>query len=308
MRRAAGLLAATGLVAICVVLTGSTQSGPPEIEPAAMAPVSSTTLTSAAPAAVATDSRATPAWRGWPPRRWRHRLGPTRWRPAAGADWQIQLDGSAIDTSVNVPTYLVDMFGTDASTVATLHSLGRHALCYVDVGSAEDYRPDYSSFPASVMGNTNGWPGERWLDIRQLSVLRPIMANRLDQCKAKGFDGVYPDLMDGFNNSTGFPLTAADQITYNKAIADLAHARGLAIGLNDLVQSSTLEPYFDFALNEQCVQYNECNYLTAFPKAGKAVLHIEYSKTPSQFCPITVPMGFSSLQKHTSLDAWRATC
>jgi hypothetical protein len=36
-------------------------------------------------------------------------------------------------------------------------------------------------------------------------------------CAAKGFDGVDPDNVDGWDgNDTGFPLTAADQITYNK--------------------------------------------------------------------------------------------
>ena len=59
-------------------------------------------------------------------------------------------------------------------------------ICYIDVGTAENWRPDYASFPSSVLGGSNGWPGERWLDIRQLSVLEPIMTARFQMCKRKG--------------------------------------------------------------------------------------------------------------------------
>jgi hypothetical protein len=65
-------------------------------------------------------------------------------------------------------------------------------------------------------GKNNGWPGEKWLDIRQLSVLEPIMSHRLDLCKAKGFNAVEPDDIDGYSNSTGFPLSYQEQLTYNK--------------------------------------------------------------------------------------------
>ena len=77
----------------------------------------------------------------------------------------------------------------------------------------ENWRLDAGSFPASVKGGSNGWPGERWLDIRQLSVLEPIMDKRLAMCAAKGFDAVEPDNMDGWQNRTGFPLTAQDQLS-----------------------------------------------------------------------------------------------
>ena len=43
-------------------------------------------------------------------------------------------------------------------------------ICYIDVGTSENFRPDYRSFPASVKGRSNGWPGERWLYVRRLDV------------------------------------------------------------------------------------------------------------------------------------------
>ncbi len=60
-------------------------------------------------------------------------------------------------------------------------------------------------------------------------------------------------------------------------------------------------------MNEQCVQYDECDALKPFLNAGKAVLHIEYDLTTREFCPAR-PSSFSSLRKHESLDAWKAVC
>ena len=96
-------------------------------------------------------------------------------------------------------------------------------ICYIDVGTAENWRADYSSFPASVLGNSNGWPGEKWLDIRQLSVLEPIITARFAMCKTKGFDAVEPDNVDGYENDSGFPLSARQQLTYDEWVAGEVH-------------------------------------------------------------------------------------
>ena len=74
-------------------------------------------------------------------------------------------------------------------------------------------------------------------------------------------------MFDGYSNDTGFSLTFENQLNYNKMLAEEAHKRGLSIALkNDLSQIKQLEPYFDFAINEQCHQYNECSLLTPFIK------------------------------------------
>ncbi len=233
----------------------------------------------------------------------------TRWMPAKGTTWQWQLQGT-LDLSVAAQVYDVDGFDTSAAQVSGLHAKGRKAICYLSVGSAENWRPDYSSFPRSVLGKgLDGWAGERWLDIRRTDLLRPIMAKRMDMCRQKGFDAVEPDNVDAYTHPTGFPLTAADQIRYNKLIAKMAHYRGLSVGLkNDLEQVVALEPYFDFAINEECVGYDECSMLKPFLDKGKAVFHAEYELPASTFCPVTKPLGMSSIGKTWDLDAYRVTC
>jgi uncharacterized protein (TIGR03437 family) len=202
------------------------------------------------------------------------------------------------------------MFDNDASVVAGLHAQGRKVICYVDVGTWESYRPDAASFPDSVKGNpVDGFSDERWLDIRQLSILGPIMQARLDLCKQKGFDAVEPDNVDGYTNNPGFPFTAADQATYNLFIAQQAHARGLSVGLkNDLDQIPQLIGSFDWTLNEQCFEYEECGALTAFVQAGKSVLQVEYNLQTSQFCSTANSMNFNSMLKDINLDAYRVAC
>lgn len=231
-----------------------------------------------------------------------------RWQPRPGAAWQWQLSGT-VDTAVDVPVYDIDGFENDAAVVARLHRAGRRVICYVNAGAWESFRPDAKDFPAALLGSGDDWHGERWLDIRALDRLRPLMAARLDMCRAKGFDAVEPDLLEGYANSTGFPLTAEDQLAYNRMIAGLAHDRGLAVGLkNDLGQVPQLLRDFDFSVDEQCAQYDECEELSPFIAAGKPVFHVEYELGRGQFCASVRTLGFSSMAKHLSLDAWRDPC
>ncbi|MFC8277135.1 endo alpha-1,4 polygalactosaminidase [Streptomyces sp. NPDC057271] len=231
-----------------------------------------------------------------------------RWQPRPGLAWQWQLDGR-VDPSVDVPVYDIDGFENSAADVARLKRDGRRVICYINAGAWEDYRPDQKSFPRSVLGSPNGWHGERWLDIRRTDVLRPLMERRFDMCRDKGFDAVEPDLLEGYANDTGFPLTADDQLRYNLMIAEIAHARGLAVGLkNDLAQIPVLVHHFDFAVNEECAEFDECERLAPFVAAGKAVFHVEYEERTEEFCGDSQALGLSSMRKRLDLDTWRDPC
>ena len=114
---------------------------------------------------------------------------------------------------LNVDAYDVDGSDTGEQTVNSLHANGSKAICYMSVGSWENRKPDENKFPNEALGNDyDGWPGERWLDIRRIGVLAPIMGARMYVRKRKGFDAVEPDNMGGCTNKTGFELTAADQL------------------------------------------------------------------------------------------------
>jgi hypothetical protein len=234
-----------------------------------------------------------------------------RWRPSPADTWQWQLSDLPVDVSVDAHVFDIDLFDADAELVATLHASGRRAVCYLSAGTFEGWRPDAALLRDDLRGRALDEPfgDERWLDIRQLSMLRPVMEARLDLCRSKGFDAVEPDNVDGYANDTGFPLTAEDQLTYNRFLADASHARGLSVALkNDLGQVDELVEWFDFAVNEECATYDECELLGPFAEAGKAVFHVEYDLELSDFCDETTALGFSSMRKGIELDAGRAPC
>jgi hypothetical protein len=236
-----------------------------------------------------------------------------RWIPAPGETYQIQYDGK-LDLSNPAKIYDLDMFDTPDSIVVKLHAKDRRVMCYIDVGTWENWRPDAGKFPKSVLGKPDGhWPGERWLDIRQTSVLEPIMAHRLDLCKAKGFDGVDPDNLDGYQNRTGFPLTYKEQLSYDTWVAKAAHARGLtADQKGDNGQVKDLVKVFDFAVVEQCYAQGWCNQFAVYTRTNRLVVDVEYFRDRQRFldqtCPDVAKYDEGAILKKLELTAWLLTC
>lgn len=207
------------------------------------------------------------------------------WRPTIGLQWQLDYTLPPPLMS-GIDVYIVD-FSVSAAAVTQIHATGAKAVCYVDLGTWEDWRPDAASYPSAILGNTNGgWPHERYVDIRAAS-LRLILRARYQSCRDRGFDGVYSDNADGYEQTTGFPLTAADQLGINKWVASTLHGMGLAsiIG-NDFAQIPQLASVEDAGLAEQCSVYGSCGQFAPYIAAGKPVFAVEYSPTTTQVCPI----------------------
>ena len=241
-------------------------------------------------------------------------LSPSKdwWRPTVGLTWQWQIGDNDIDTSIEADVYDVDLY-VDQSVIDELHAKGRKVICYISVGSWEDWRPDKDKFPSEVLGRDyDGWPGEKWLDIRQIDKLAPIMLSRLDLCQAKGFDALEPDNMDIYTNNTGFPLTYDDQLKYALWFADEAHKRGLAIGIKNAPdQVKDLVEHFDFAITEDAFYYRWAEDMLPFIEAGKPVFAAEYTDLQGDFteyCELAKPMGLSVILKQRQLNAWLKKC
>ncbi len=236
--------------------------------------------------------------------------GPPVWASfPPGMAWQIQYSGD-LDLDLDVQVFNLDLFDTPEGDIQTLKDRGVLVVCYFSAGSFEDWRPDAGDFPGEALGNPlEGWPGERWLDVRHQG-LRPIMAARIELAASKGCDAVDPDNVDGYANDTGFDLTYDDQLAYNRFLAETAHGLGLAVSLkNDLEQIPDLVSLFDFAVNEECFDYDECDLLLPFVQAGKAVFQIQYDTSRAdELCPQARRLGLDTLFKRRNLDAWRLAC
>lgn len=203
----------------------------------------------------------------------------------------------------DVTVYNVDLMDITEGQITTLKANGKKVICYFSAWSYEKWRPDADQIDSAAIGRTmDGWPDERWLDIRNLAALMPVMTERMKLAVSKGCDAVDPDNVDGYANKTGFPLTASHQLTYNKALANKAHSLGLMIGLkNDVDQINKLQYKFDFAVNEECFEYNECAPYNSFINAGKPVFQIEYKNTIPEICSDTRNVQ----KKKLSLNAYR---
>ena len=227
--------------------------------------------------------------------------------PPLGTTWQWQLQGT-IDTSFDVAVYDIDLFDVDAATIESLHAAGRTVICYLSVGTFEPFREDAAAFPEEVKGNPYDPPfqEELYLDVRDPRVAA-IMEARFDLAVAKSCDGVEPDNVDLHDQDSGFAITPEESLVFNRFLATAAHARGLSVGLkNNLSQLNELVDDFDWALNEECFAFQECDaYLDNFIAQDKAVFHAEYVDADQAgiVCATTGALGLSTIVKELELFA-----
>ncbi|BCS27799.1 endo alpha-1,4 polygalactosaminidase [Aspergillus puulaauensis] len=245
------------------------------------------------------------------------------WQPPVGASWQIVLSGALIDQSSSASIYDIDLFENPASTISSLHAQNKKVICYFSAGTYEDWRPDAKSFSKSDIGSPlDDWEGESWVDLRSKNV-RQIMKKRLDMAVEKGCDGVDPDNVDAYGNGHGgFNLQQSDSVDYLNWLSGEAHARGLAIGLKNAgAIIDDVLPNMQWAVNEQCTEWDECGDFMPFVDAGKPVFHIEYPKgdetddevmvrgrKKEEACEFDGARRFSTLIKNMKLDHWVQEC
>ncbi|RMD44209.1 hypothetical protein DV735_g891, partial [Chaetothyriales sp. CBS 134920] len=245
------------------------------------------------------------------------------WQPENGTTWQYQLATPVTDPLTDgIDVWDLDLFDNEASVIADIQSKGSKVICYLSGGSYEDWRPDKDSFTEADYGNAlDGWPGEYWLDTNSENV-RQIMAARFDLAVEKGCNGVDPDNVDGYNNDNGLGLTPEDAIDYIEFLADEAAARNLSIGLKNALEIVDYVIHrMQWTINEQCLEYDECDRLASFIDQQKPVFHVEYPKGDSKannkevstnifdsICDSPSCGGFSTIIKNANLDTYTQFC
>ena len=275
------------------------------------------------PSVVIQHANATATW--WQP-------GPLNsWAYVIGENYPLSIppvvDGVATDVQA-VDADLGDQDGLTAggvlvadpiieSSVAAIHSMGAKAICYVDAGTAENWRSDYGEFdPSELGGAVPGWPGEEFINVADWSTavpagyetLQTIMTNRVTLCKQEGFDAVEMDNVDAYSDGDigDFTLTMAQEEAYLEELIPIVHDDGMAFFLKNEINGdsliSTIAPLVDGEIDEQCWQYNECSALDIFVQEGKPILNIEYSSSESepQTCPEALAFPMATI--HAGVD------
>jgi len=191
---------------------------------------------------------------------------PMRW------DWQIGRTAPLQRTGSNaVDIYDVDGFLSTRAEVTAIKTRWAastldhpRTVCYLDL-AWEDYRPDATpggAFPAAALGHIYfGFPEERWVDLRQLDALKPMLRERVAMCAAKGFDAVELDDIDSFDppSTTGFHLTPGDAQNFLAYAFNLIHQSGMtALWKNSPYLSWWGRQYADGAVVEECYVDHAC--------------------------------------------------
>jgi cysteinyl-tRNA synthetase, unknown class len=149
--------------------------------------------------------------------------------PQNVAGWSFNINNAALESLLqNDSKFLVIDYSQDgtearrysASDIAALHQKDKEAVSYLSIGEAEEYRYYYQSSwktnPPSWMGKENpSWPGNIKVKFWDPE-WQKIMFNYLDKIIDNGFDGIYLDIVDGYdywsdpNNGEGLVLDRAD--------------------------------------------------------------------------------------------------
>jgi hypothetical protein len=182
-----------------------------------------------------------------------------------------------------------------AGSASAIHTAHSNAICYVDVGTAENWRSDYSLFdPSDIGGPLSGWPGEYFINVNDWSTPVPsgyetiaqIMTNRFALCKEEGFQAIEADNVDAYTdgNLGGFTISQTQEEGYVAELTSLAHQDGLYYFLKNEINGDSFitdeVSKVDGEIDEQCWQYGECSALEPFIQAGKPIMNVEYDTTP----------------------------
>ncbi|MEU4196339.1 endo alpha-1,4 polygalactosaminidase [Kribbella sp. NPDC026611] len=161
---------------------------------------------------------------------------------------------------------------------------GLYNICYVNafqVQPGEEGQWDSDLLLRDAKGNVvidQDW-GEALLDVRTSDKRNRVAAKVngwIDGCAAKGYKAIEPDNYDSYTRSKNL-LTAAQAKGYLTLLATHAHSKSLAIAQKNTVElaGDRQAVGLDFAVAEECGQYNECgDYVDAF---GNNVIVIEYT-------------------------------
>lgn len=242
------------------------------------------------------------------------------WKPVKETTWDYSLQSPPTKLNSSVSVYDIDLFDASAEDILQIQQEGHKVICYFSAGSYENWRPDKESFDAGDLGNDlDGWEGEKWLNISSPSI-RSIMTKRIEKAVDKNCDGIDPDNLDGYDNDNGLGLSEEDSMDYISFLSEQAHSRNLSIGLKNCGSIvGEVVDLVEWVVQEQCIEYDDCDDYQAFIDNDKPVFNVEYPKGDTsnsknlseadynKICGKSAK-SFSTILKNMDLDSWIESC
>lgn len=235
-------------------------------------------------------------------------------------DWAYQLQnypGGRLDQLAAGPYQLVVIdLARDADTgyftsaeIARVRATGKRVLAYFEIGSIENFRPEYRVLrrkaPGLIANEWPEWPGEyfvRYYDERWWSM---VVEPRVDRALRAGFDGVYLDTPLAYEQLSRAGARGRDRAALARDMTALivrisryAKARhpGFLIvpqnspelrhrpGYTEAIDGIGMEELFYEATDERCTRDYCAENLAdtrALRAAGKLVLGVDYATRPA---------------------------
>ena len=239
-------------------------------------------------------------------------LAPSFAAPLPSAKWDWQLSVENINPPKNIKAFGADPDSVTSEQILALNKAGVYTICYVSVGTLENWRSDKNIFPSNIIGKTYGdWPDEAFLDISNNELVN-IMVQRFNNCAALGFLAIEPDNMDVYINDSGFNISKEQTLDYIRSLAKHAHALNLEIGQKNVPElTSELVSIMDFIITEDCFVDGWCGDVLPYIAANKPVFNAEYTDTGVDFnaaCTYAAKYKISMILKDRDLTVEREIC
>ncbi|MGH3738297.1 MAG: endo alpha-1,4 polygalactosaminidase [Micromonosporaceae bacterium] len=237
--------------------------------------------------------------------------------PREVTSWVYQLQeypGGRLDKLAASPHQLVVIdLARDASTsyftrteVGELQRRGKRVLAYFEIGSIEDFRPEYRAVRDRklTLNEWSDWPGEYFVRYWERSWWDLAVKPRLDQAIAAGFDGVYLDTPLAYEEIDLKLVPGETRETLGRKMVELIvkisrYAKSARQGFWVFPQNSPelarypgytgaidgigMEELFFLATDEACTEDFCAENLAAtrgLREAGKLVLAVDYAEGP----------------------------
>ncbi|WP_308121457.1 endo alpha-1,4 polygalactosaminidase [Paractinoplanes bogorensis] len=235
-------------------------------------------------------------------------------QPRAGWAYQLQnyRDGR-LDQLASGPygTVVIDLARDahrdwfTADEIAHVRATGKRVLAYFEIGSIEDFRPEYRGLDRDLIGNEwADWPGEYFVRFYDERWWQKVVRPRVDQALRAGFDGVYLDTPLAYEEISLRNVQGRDRDTLARDMASLiarisaygkARRPGFLIvpqnspelrhqpGYTAAIDGIGMEELFFQATDKRCTEDWCAENLAetrALREAGKFVLSVDYASRP----------------------------
>lgn len=223
--------------------------------------------------------------------------------------------------------------------ISKLRSSGKKVLAYFEIGSIENFRPEYdvmkSKAPGLILNRWEDWPEEFFVQYWDEWWWDNVMRPRLDQALKAGFDGVYLDTPLAYEEIELGKVPGQTRTSLGRKMVDLiirmsryakSHDADFWIfpqnspelrhhkGYTEAIDGIGMEELFFLATDEPCTESycrENLDNTRALRDAGKLVLAVDYVSATSNreaSCDHYAKERFAGYATDLELDRIRPPC